>query len=912
MSQCRACGNTLSATDVFVEFGVWDFSLSQKDTPKTPLKVHTENLVPASSHLVRKTQKYPLAACLHCTLVQMDTEYSTDLITTLYFHSTQESVMWHEALIDSKQPYHEATRWVLEHLPSACNTQIICDFGCANGDLLQAFATELSTVSSGLPALSSLLVPREFQSSQDATNSLKNNTKEVTLIGVDFNDRCDNESIQYFAKDLNNLSHIQQILVETKPDVICLSHTLEHVLDPLGVCRSIAENMLDDAVLFIEVPDFSDVLPNHLAGRSNLVNMQHVQYFSLASLALLLQAAGLTIIQYQQITTGYIPRLQVLVQRASTTDIDSTPKKISQYTLTPQEITSDIISAVKGNLRVSKTLREQLLTQISFNVSQQKRTYLWGIGADFYALSQLNNAAILQSEWVYLVDYELAGKYWQGKEIYSSSILMNLPKNTDHVIQLVPILAETRYKMHRVADTNNITVVDSFAENLLAVPLSEKMSCQVCQNQNFIYIDTLYSGVWETHEIEQGTSKKAHLENTTHDTRHSSNASTQALVRNELSFSIEQCQTCQHVQVTSPYSEERFNQLYFSDTAEPNMWPDLSGQPSPYTQMVEMLLPYLTSGQHVADFGCGVGALLSELAKTVPDLRLTGVDFIHHKPLVDVCTLSCDLNNTAELHKIGQQVFDVVMSSHVLEHVLAPVAYLRALRWCLKDHGVCFIEVPDASLLDLSVSSSSLRDITQVKDVSKNNIDYAMTNLVHGQHIHYFSLLSLTNIVRFAGFKIIQTRQLLTGDIPRLQMVLEKATADRYLPKITDVNATAYPIVKRRFTQYQNKLERQYEHILTLLNDTEIIGLWGIGGDVCRLFGEFPELAELLGNGRIVLFDHTHKGTQWQGSLIHDSQALTNFNHPVVLGPFYIPTLSSMLAVANNIGIEKNITSCLI
>ena len=99
---------------------------------------------------------------------------------------------------------------------------------------------------------------------------------------------------------------------------------------------------------------------------------------------------------------------------------------------------------------------------------------------------------------------------------------------------------------------------------------------------------------------------------------------------------------------------------------------------------------------------------------------------------------------------------------------------------------------------------------------------------------------------------------------------------------------------------------------MSLLKESEHIGLWGIGGDVYRLFSEHVELVELVGNGRIVLFDHSHQGLLWQGSLIKDSAELTDFQYPVVLGPFYVPTLSSMQTVARKLGVEKSITSCFI
>lgn len=70
-------------------------------------------------------------------------------------------------------------------------------------------------------------------------------------------------------------------------DFIVMRHVLEHITDPVGYLRDLRPRLGADSVLFIEVPDFSFIDP-----ATDTLLFEHVNYFSAATLARALDAAG--------------------------------------------------------------------------------------------------------------------------------------------------------------------------------------------------------------------------------------------------------------------------------------------------------------------------------------------------------------------------------------------------------------------------------------------------------------------------------------------------------------------------------------------------------------------------------------------------------------------------------------------
>jgi SAM-dependent methyltransferase len=124
----------------------------------------------------------------------------------------------------------------------------------------------------------------------------------------------------------------------------------------------------------------------------------------------------------------------------------------------------------------------------------------------------------------------------------------------------------------------------------------------------------------------------------------------------------------------------------------------------------------LKPGMHVADFGCGVGAMTRNLAKMVgPNGRATGID-LHEPQLAEAANLCAKsgLSNVAFCKadacdtKLSDNTFDLVYCRFLLIHVPDPLACLREMKRVLKPGGIIFAE--DGDLLSGGGVPSSALD----------------------------------------------------------------------------------------------------------------------------------------------------------------------------------------------------------
>lgn len=113
----------------------------------------------------------------------------------------------------------------------------------------------------------------------------------------------------------------------------------------------------------------------------------------------------------------------------------------------------------------------------------------------------------------------------------------------------------------------------------------------------------------------------------------------------------------------------------------------------------EAILRLLPQGGYLLDVGCGVGHLLALVAAQIPALALTGVDF---SPVAVNLARTAVGNNGAVflLDFVPQSLpftdgeYDVVVSSHVVEHLVDPVAHLRELVRVTKPGGRVIVNFP--------------------------------------------------------------------------------------------------------------------------------------------------------------------------------------------------------------------------
>lgn len=143
---------------------------------------------------------------------------------------------------------------------------------------------------------------------------------------------------------------------------------------------------------------------------------------------------------------------------------------------------------------------------------------------------------------------------------------------------------------------------------------------------------------------------------------------------------------------------------------------------------------FLPKGGSVLEIGCATGELA---AATQAALDVGRYEAIELSPAADRASARVDrlhrepLQSLLKAEALGSP-FDLVIISHVLEHIPDPIAEVRAIKQALRDDGVVFIEVPNRS----GNRSLPLDD--------------------NRSHLHFFSPTSLMRLLADQGLEVLE------------------------------------------------------------------------------------------------------------------------------------------------------------
>lgn len=155
-------------------------------------------------------------------------------------------------------------------------------------------------------------------------------------------------------------------------------------------------------------------------------------------------------------------------------------------------------------------------------------------------------------------------------------------------------------------------------------------------------------------------------------------------------------------------------------------------------------------GATVADFGCGPGQILGQLAARRDDVRLVGIDGDHEClrraaircPRADLAI--ADLSRAEAIRAgldaaaTGVEGIDVIVSSHALEHLSDPVAAMAQWADLLNPGGCLVIAVPNA-LQPIMLARALVR-----------------REKANDGHYYIWDRATFENFCRLAGFRILQ------------------------------------------------------------------------------------------------------------------------------------------------------------
>lgn len=142
-------------------------------------------------------------------------------------------------------------------------------------------------------------------------------------------------------------------------------------------------------------------------------------------------------------------------------------------------------------------------------------------------------------------------------------------------------------------------------------------------------------------------------------------------------------------------------------------------------KLLSVLKDFLGAGKTVLDFGGGAGGRMDSLRREGHEVYIRDSDAKYESYAIER-----GLKKYDEAKK-----YDLVILSHVLEHINDPVGFLKyAADTLISDRGVIYIELP---LIENTKKQYLLRDL-------------------HISHKFYFSALSFRHIVELAGYEIVK------------------------------------------------------------------------------------------------------------------------------------------------------------
>ncbi len=151
---------------------------------------------------------------------------------------------------------------------------------------------------------------------------------------------------------------------------------------------------------------------------------------------------------------------------------------------------------------------------------------------------------------------------------------------------------------------------------------------------------------------------------------------------------------------------DTYNNFSTSDSADQSYVRKISN--SIQTSRIKSLLKKYhpeagTRPLNILDVGCGDGNILDRVKEAFPDANTFGIE-----PNSKAAALA------AKRHEIFEGVFedyrtdlnfDLIFSSHVVEHVELPINFLKNIRLALKDDGVAIIDTPNIDCLQFEIFS---------------------------------------------------------------------------------------------------------------------------------------------------------------------------------------------------------------
>jgi 2-polyprenyl-3-methyl-5-hydroxy-6-metoxy-1,4-benzoquinol methylase len=182
--------------------------------------------------------------------------------------------------------------------------------------------------------------------------------------------------------------------------------------------------------------------------------------------------------------------------------------------------------------------------------------------------------------------------------------------------------------------------------------------------------------------------------------------------------------------------QEHYNKIYRSEERKIPLIYRASQERRAKSQFLFMKssLPSNLDGYRVLEIGAGIGTLAQKFKKN--GSIITG--FEPRKELAEYANQHYQIklyNKEYDPHTVMDRSWDLIIVSHVLEHIADLQDFLNSLKKLIRNNGYLFIEVPNDNRVKIS-----------------NRIQFKKKT---DSHLHFFSTNTLKTLLSSCGFKIV-------------------------------------------------------------------------------------------------------------------------------------------------------------
>lgn len=281
-----------------------------------------------------------------------------------------------------------------------------------------------------------------------------------------------------------------------------------------------------------------------------------------------------------------------------------------------------------------------------------------------------------------------------------------------------------------------------------------------------------------------------------------------------------------------------------------------------FEKITAMVSDFFATPRHVLDFGCGEGSLLLEFASKFPASAFYGFE---PGPAAKHAVSSAQSFGLRNLSICGltecraRGPFDLVIASHVFEHVL-DFGSLGVMQSLVKEGGLIYVEVPDAA---------------GYPEYARREFLYYFDRL----HVNHFTTKALGNLLRGLGFGYVTHTQYSIpyrdgGEYPVLGVLFRQGAASAEIEA-----ANVFETSER----YIHSEQARASETAKTLKSLDGVLIWGMGDNFYRSSengGPLENLAEVM------LLDRTPREVMYGGraqKTMDPVEAVRKYAWPVVV-----------------------------